>query len=234
MKYKALVADIDGTITHQNRRLNLKAAEMLYRLNDESGIPVVLATGNILCFSHAASKLIGLSGYVIAENGGVVSEGFDTNPYIMGDIKECRKAFSFLSEYIPLTKLDPEYRKTEIALRRNFDLEYAKNVIKSGKYNVDLIDTGYAVHIKSNTMNKGTGLVKIAELMGLNPKEFVAIGDSENDLEMIEFAGIGIAVANSDQKTRSIADIVTDASYGEGVVEAIERLYSCDWNDTCL
>lgn len=228
MKFKALVVDIDGTITYKNRRLNLKAAEMLYKLNTDTGIPVVLATGNILCFSQAASKLIGLNGYVIAENGGLVSKGFDTKPYILSNIKECKNAFDFLSKYIQLTKLDPEYRKTEIALRRDFDLEYARQLI-AGKYHVDLIDTGYAVHIKNNTMNKGTGLIKISELMGLKPKDFVAIGDSENDLEMIDYSGLGICVANVDQKTKSIADIVTEATYGDGVVEALEYLNSNGW-----
>lgn len=229
MKFKALVVDIDGTITYKNRRLNLKVAEMLYNLNTESGIPVVLATGNILCFSQAASKLIGLNGYVIAENGGLVSKGFDTRPHILGNIKECENAFDFLSKHIQLTKLDPEYRKTEIALRRDFDLGYARKLI-TDKYPVDLVDTGYAVHIKNNTMNKGTGLIKISELMGLKPNNFVAIGDSENDLEMIDYSGLGIAVANGDQKTKSIADIVTEAAYGDGVVEALEHLNSSGWD----
>lgn len=228
MKFKALVIDIDGTITYKNRRLNLKVAEMLYKLNTDSGIPVVLATGNILCFSQAASKLLGLNGYVIAENGGLVSKGFDTIPYILSNIKECENAFDFLSKHIQITKLDPEYRKTEIALRRDFDLEYAKQLVAE-KYHVDLIDTGYAVHIKNNKMNKGTGLIKISELMGLKPKDFVAIGDSENDLEMIDYSGLGIVVANGDQKTKSIADIVTEAAYGYGAAEALEFLNSNGW-----
>ena len=92
MKFKAIVLDIDGTITHKDRRLNLRAAETLRTLD----IPVVLATGNISCYAMAAAKLIGLKGYVIAENGGVILTGYDKPPIVSDNIEECEKAFTFI------------------------------------------------------------------------------------------------------------------------------------------
>lgn len=89
-------------------------------------VPVVLATGNILCYARTTSRLIGLDGAVIAENGGAVTVRYDLNGIFEGSIEECEKAFSFLSRHFKLTKLDPMYRKTEIALRRDFDLEEAR------------------------------------------------------------------------------------------------------------
>ncbi|MCL7411373.1 MAG: phosphoglycolate phosphatase [Methanosarcinaceae archaeon] len=222
MKFKAIVLDIDGTITHKDRRLNLRAAEALHALD----IPVVLATGNISCYAMAAAKLIGLGGYVIAENGGLVLTGYDKLPLVSNHIEECEKAFTFLSKHYNLTKLDPEYRKTEIALSRDFDLEKAREILKSQDFEVDIIDTKYAIHIKSNEINKSTGLKNIAKLMGLNPADFVAVGDSVNDAEMIRSAGFGIAVANGDAEAKNAADHVTKASYGDGAVEAIEYLRS--------
>jgi hypothetical protein len=73
-------------------------------------------------------------------------------------------------------------------------------------------------------VNKGTGLEKMATMMGLDVSDFIAIGDSVNDWEMLELAGYGIAVANADHKLKLIADTVTSTSFGEGTVEALEIL----------
>ena len=225
MSFKALVVDIDATITHKDRRLNLKAAELLHSLM----VPVVLATGNVLCYARAAAKLIGVEVAVIAENGGVVAVGYDSKPFVSDYIEECENVFLYLSKHYNLTKLDSELRKTEIALRRDFDINEARELLKTQGFGVELIDTKYAIHIKSNKINKGIGLEIIAELMGLVTTDFVAIGDSENDVEMIRSAGFGIAVANGDTEAKNSADLVTEASFGDGAVEAIEYLQSKGW-----
>jgi len=225
MKFKAIVVDIDGTITCENRELHLGAVKKIRSLK----VPVVLATGNILCYARTTSKLIGLDGAVIAENGGAITVRYDLNGTFEGSLEECEKAFSFLSGHFKLTKLDPFYRKTEIALRRNFDLEKARTLLKTQNFDVEMVDTKYAVHIKSTRINKGMGLEKLAEMMGLEAADFVAIGDSENDVEMFEAAGFGIAVGNGDERIKEAANYVTDASFGEGAVEAIEFLESNGW-----
>jgi len=89
-----------------------------------------------------------------------------------------------------------------------------------------MIDTKYAIHIKSTRINKGVGLQKLAGLMGLEAKDFVAIGDSANDVEMFEASGFGIAVGNGDDRIKEAANYVTEASFGDGAVEAIEFLES--------
>ncbi|MDW7732703.1 MAG: phosphoglycolate phosphatase [Methanolobus sp.] len=222
MKFKALAIDIDGTITHTDRRLSLKAAEKLRTLD----VPVVLATGNILCYAKAAAKLIGVCCNVIAENGGVVTDGFDKKPYVSDVISECEQAFEILSREFEMEKLDSLHRKTEIVLRRNFDLEHARALLSSTELDVEIIDTHFAIHIKSKKISKGTGLVRIADMMGLNVSDFVAIGDSVNDMEMLALAGYSIAVANADDFLKDIADYVTSEPYGEGTAEAIDHLVS--------
>lgn len=225
MKFKAIVVDIDGTITCENRELHLGAVKKIRSLK----IPVVLATGNILCYARTASKLIGLDGAVIAENGGAITVRYDLQGTFEESLEECEKAFSFLSNHFKLTKLDPTYRKTEIALRRNFDLEKARTLLKTQPFDVELVDTKYAVHIKSTKINKGIGLQKLAGMMGLEAEDFVAIGDSANDVEMFEAAGFGIAVSNGDERIKEAANYVTEASFGDGAIEAIEFLESNHW-----
>ena len=62
---------------------------------------------------------------------------------------------------------------------------------------VQVIDTGYAIHLQSEGVNKGTALVALARDMGLSPKDFLAIGDGINDAQMLERAGRGVTVANA-------------------------------------
>ena len=216
---KALVLDIDGTITHRDRKIDCGAIEAIRRIR----IPVVLATGNTACFATTTARLIGISGMVIAENGGVVKVGYDEKEHIIGDIKPCIRAFELLKKHFDLEKLDPSYRRTEIAVRRNFDLDKAKAML-SGT-DVDIVDSGFALHIKSRKVNKGVGLKKLAELVYWSTEDIAVIGDSENDVEMFEVAGLGIAVGNADAKLKEVADFVTKKEYGAGVVEAIEFLF---------
>jgi hypothetical protein len=219
---KAVVVDIDGTITHPNRELDCRAAEVLRGLN----IPVCLASGNILCYVRTASKLIGVTGPMIGENGGVVLERYDGTPeYETRYLQECEKAYHLLSQFFTLEKLDAEYRKTEIALRRNFNTEQAEQILHNHSLeNITLVDTGYAIHIKHRSVNKGTALIKIAHMLAITPQDFIAIGDSENDLEMLQRAGISIAVANAPPRLREIATYTTSKPYGAGCVEAITYL----------
>jgi phosphoglycolate phosphatase (TIGR01487 family) len=225
MKFKAIVVDIDGTITCEKRELHLGAVKKIRSLK----VPVVLATGNILCYARTTSRLIGLDGAVIAENGGAITVRFDLQGTFEESLEECEKAYSFLSEHFNLTQLDPFYRKTEIALRRDFDLKKAIDLLETQNFDVEMIDTKYAIHIKSTRINKGVGLQKLAGLMGLEAKDFVAIGDSANDVEMFEASGFGIAVGNGDYIIKEAANYVTEASFGDGAVEAIEFLESNGW-----
>jgi len=225
MKFKAIVVDIDGTITCEKRELHLEAVKKIRSLK----VPVVLATGNILCYARTTSRLIGLDGAVIAENGGAITVRFDLQGTFEESLEECEKAYSFLAEHFNLTKLDPFYRKTEIALRRDFDINKARALLATQNFDVEMVDTKYAIHIKSIRINKGVGLQKLASMMGLEAEDFVAIGDSANDVEMFEASGFGIAVGNGDERIKETANYVTEASFGDGTVEAIEFLESNGW-----
>ena len=222
MVLKALVVDIDGTITNPDRTLDLDVAARFRELD----VPVVLSTGNPLCYVHAAARLIGLSGIVIAENGGVVSTGFDRPSIVSDGMERCEQAYDLLSQHFDLEKLDATYRKTEVVLRRGMDISLLQEIVLDAGIDVEIIDTGYAVHIKDRNINKATGLVKVAELMGLEVADFLAIGDSCNDAQMLQAAGFGIAVNNADEDAKRAASHLTSAPFGRGALEAIEYAIS--------
>ncbi len=218
MEIKAIAIDIDGTLTDKKRSLNCRAVEALRKLK----IPVVLATGNISCFARTAAKLIGVSDIVICENGGVVRFEYDGEDIVLGDKNKCYRALKELEKEFEVILLDDDFRKAEVCLRRNFKKEEAERILSG--FGVKLIDSGFAYHIVDENVSKGKALKFIAENLGIDVENFAAIGDSENDMDLFEVAGIGIAVANAHLKLKEIADIVTSKPDGDGVVEALEFL----------
>ena len=73
-------------------------------------------------------------------------------------------------------------------------------------------------------VSKGAGLREILALLDLPPSQVMAIGDAENDIELLAAAGIGVAVGNAVPKLKEIADWVVASNDEDGVAEAIDRL----------
>lgn len=73
-------------------------------------------------------------------------------------------------------------------------------------------------------VNKGQALAWLTNYLGVPSENTIAIGDNENDLEMIKAAGLGIAVENALPNVKAVADFVTEKDFSSGAVaEAIER-----------
>lgn len=71
---------------------------------------------------------------------------------------------------------------------------------------------------------KGVALRELARRLDINREEVMAFGDSFNDLEMIRFAGVGVAVANARPEVRRCARYITASNNDDGVAAALEKL----------
>jgi Cof subfamily protein (haloacid dehalogenase superfamily) len=71
-------------------------------------------------------------------------------------------------------------------------------------------------------VNKGSGLTFIAERLGFTPETTVACGDGENDRELLDWAGFGVAVANAHQDVLERAELVIPSVQEEGVAALLE------------
>lgn len=71
--------------------------------------------------------------------------------------------------------------------------------------------------------NKGHALAFLAAYFGVRREEIMAVGDSYNDLEMLEYAGLGVVVANARDDVKAKADYVASLPNGDGVVEALKK-----------
>ena len=74
----------------------------------------------------------------------------------------------------------------------------------------------YAVDIMPSQSDKAKGVLAVLEHFKLKPEEVLSLGDNENDLEMLAFSGIGIAMGNARPETKAIADFITDDIDNDG------------------
>jgi Cof subfamily protein (haloacid dehalogenase superfamily) len=81
----------------------------------------------------------------------------------------------------------------------------------------------YFLEVMHREADKARALKVIAEHYGIARKEVMAVGDSYNDIAMIEGAGLGVAMGNSFKAVKDAADFVTMSNDEEGVAEAIRR-----------
>lgn len=78
----------------------------------------------------------------------------------------------------------------------------------------------------SAKVSKGKALEMVGKSLIIRRDQIVAIGDGENDLEMIQYAGLGIAMSNGAEIVKEHADIVTDSNDEDGLAKALRKLIS--------
>jgi Cof subfamily protein (haloacid dehalogenase superfamily) len=80
----------------------------------------------------------------------------------------------------------------------------------------------YFLEFASPLVSKGSGLAFVAEHLGFAADETVSFGDGENDVELLQWAGFGVAVANAHDRVLALADWVCPPAGEEGVAQVIE------------
>lgn len=104
-------------------------------------------------------------------------------------------------------------REAKEEFKKQEDLE----VVSSGKINFEVMSKG---------TSKGIAVKKFCDILGIDSKEVICIGDNENDISMIKFAGLGIAMGNATDEVKSMADFVTDTNVNDGVAKALRKILS--------
>jgi len=84
----------------------------------------------------------------------------------------------------------------------------------------------YFLEFASPDVTKGSGLDFLAQHVGFTSERTVAFGDGENDIELLEWAGYGVAVANAHERVKSIADFICPRVDEEGVAQVLEAYLS--------
>lgn len=87
-------------------------------------------------------------------------------------------------------------------------------VVSSGEDNVEIMKKG---------SSKAAAVKELSKRLGIKREEIICIGDNENDISMIKYAGLGIAVENGIDMLKDEADYITDTNLNSGVAKAINK-----------
>ena len=228
LKKKTFAFDIDGTITLNGMgTINLEVLSRLRSLKNE-GHNVVPVTGSSSVEGYILSIFGGLTHMAVGENGGCITYGDKIQHKLLGNKGECIHALATIQSRLDIEiKEKPVFpRMTEVVLERTFEIDKAQKIIDIENLNVVLTDSGYAYHINSKGVNKGSGFLEAMKVLGVDLEDVIAIGDSETDVPLFKIVKNSIAVSNSTENLKKIAKIVTTKKSGEGVLEGLDSILS--------
>ncbi|MCM8711552.1 Cof-type HAD-IIB family hydrolase [Clostridium sp. SYSU_GA19001] len=113
--------------------------------------------------------------------------------------------------------------KSEIMVRDENKIKKIREELKS----IDGIEIAssfkHNVEITCRGVSKGSAVEILSNYYNIEREKIIAIGDSENDLSMIEFAGMGIAMGNAIDIVKQKADYITETNDNDGVAKAVKK-----------
>lgn len=249
---KAIFFDVDGTLlSHETKKVSQSTKEALKQLKKQN-IKTFMATGrhNLELDDLPMEDLI-FDGYVllngqinIDKEGDLISQQTisqrDTNT-LVSKFKEKKMAILMIEkEQFYLNMIDKSVEDAQNAISSPCPKvkEYSGNPIsqcciygtkeQAVEFMEDLKDckisqwNPYAYDILSKEGGKTTGIESVLKHYGIKKEEIMAFGDGENDIEMLQYAQIGVAMGNADDEVKEAADYVTDNVDCDGIYKALK------------
>jgi len=81
----------------------------------------------------------------------------------------------------------------------------------------------FFLEVMPNGIDKAASLARLLQVLGLSNEEMIACGDGFNDVAMIKYAGLGVAMDNAVPEVKAVADYVTKSNDDNGIVEVLEK-----------
>ena len=81
----------------------------------------------------------------------------------------------------------------------------------------------YVLNVLQEDVSKSLAIMKTLDFFGMDKSETIAFGDGENDIDMLELAGLGIAMGNGHEKLKKVADFITKPSGEDGIHYALRK-----------
>ena len=231
MGYKMVFSDMDGTLLWKGIRLSVENSEAIRKAVDK-GVDFVICTGRGVFGVEPYLKelgMIGRKGY--ARNlGGLEMFYYDDRTFM------CEILSEEVAEYCQVMKTSPRLVKDpteyEGELTKCLFSGPREKLEQVKKFAKDLLGDQVNLFFSSETymefvisgVDKGSALEATAKEAGVDLKDTIAIGDSDNDLPMILKAGLGVAMKNGEEHVKAAAGYITEKTAEEhGVAEVIEK-----------
>ncbi|MEW9500259.1 Cof-type HAD-IIB family hydrolase [Jeotgalibacillus marinus] len=253
MDYKIVFFDVDGTITHhEDGSISNNTKEAIKALKNK-GLRVVAATGRPLSMCREIRELgidtfITANGAYVKHNQKVIHKvPMDKN--IIKEVFEFayteNHGLSFFTEDFSMNGVkDPKILK---ALKETLSLNdypainqliYKQEVYLMCLYATDETVDQYihkfpylnfkrwhpfVLNVLQEEVSKSLAILKVLQYFDIDKSEAIAFGDGENDIDMLELVGPGIAMGNGTEKLKKVADFITKKSSEDGVEFALKK-----------
>jgi phosphoglycolate phosphatase (TIGR01487 family) len=215
--YRALATDFDQTLADDGT-VAPDVLEGLRRVR-ASGCRLILVTGRELADLCEIFPGIGVFDRVVAENGGVLYRPGDGDVTVLGEASSPALVDRLRQKQVaPLS-----VGEVIVATHTPHEQDLADAIRELGLHLHLQFNKG-AVMALPRGVTKASGLLVALGELAIASQEVVCIGDAENDEDLFEVCGCGVAVANATPALRERADCVTRAPAGRGVLEIVDWL----------
>ena len=246
MDYKIIVLDLDGTLTNRDKVITPRTKEALMKAQ-EAGKIVVLASGRPTAGVEPLAKELDLArfgSYILSYNGGMITKimdlakeyGVDFLTYegeeIITNNDQCVYAHKESKiNHLPLRQVDNMEEHVNFPVAKFLlldDGDYLATVepkVKAamGKNFAVYRSEPYFLEVLPKGIDKAQSLERLLQHLGMTKEEMIACGDGYNDLTMIQYAGLGVAMENAVLPVRKAADYITASNNDDGVGLVVEK-----------
>ena len=189
-----------GEVIYQ-RLLPLTLLPRLYKFAKDNGCGMVTYLGDTIISAFSSDRYLEIESRI---NGMPVRQVDDFLEFVDFSINKC------------LMTAPPE--KAEVLEKELQEkLGNVASIYRSEPYFIEIMPYG---------VTKATALERILEALGMKRESMVCCGDGFNDIAMIRFAGIGVAMGNAQPVVKEAADYVTATNDQDGIVEVINMFFS--------
>ncbi|MBE1555844.1 Cof-type HAD-IIB family hydrolase [Sporosarcina limicola] len=253
MDYKIVFFDVDRTITdHENGRISENTKEAIKVLKNK-GLRVVAATGRPLSMCREIRGLgidtfITANGAYVKHNQEVVHKvpmdknvirevfefahtenhglSFFTEDFSMNGVKDAEvlnalKETLSLNEYPAINQLI--YNQEVYLMCLYATDETVEKYIRKFPHLTFKRWHPFVLNVLQEEVSKSLAIIKVLQYFDIDKSEAIAFGDGENDIDMLELVGLGVAMGNGNENLKKVADFVTKKSSEDGIEFALKK-----------
>jgi hypothetical protein len=237
-RIELFVTDIDGCLAipfepYRIGKLRRLRRESRPSLDADPDYPrLSLCSGRSYSYVEAISQLLAVRAPVLFEGGAGMIDTTTMkpswNPSLEADMLAGLDAVRSFFDRDVVARFDvwlDREKRTQVGLMGSPEavaeaLPSARDFVTTGYPTLLFATTRHSIDVLPGSLSKRQGLQWLAEVTGVNLDAMAFVGDSDGDLGAIDIAGVGFAPANAAAMVRERADVVTEGSYIDGVLEA--------------
>ncbi|WP_172199480.1 Cof-type HAD-IIB family hydrolase [Saccharibacillus qingshengii] len=238
--YKLLALDMDGTLLNDDHQVSEETAKWIRRAIKE-GFHVCLSTGRAAMHALPYAVELGLETPMVTVNGSEVWKAPHQLHYrALMDVESVRNMHALAEEFgvwfwaYTTERLYNRDQWTDTLEDKEWlkfgyntsDREVLHRILMRLQDMGGLQITNSSMEnleINPEGISKASGIAQVCELLDITMEQVIAVGDSMNDIAVIEAVGLGVAMGNAQDAVKQMADIVVASNNEDGIVQVIRE-----------